>query len=205
AALRSSADLRRAVDRAWPATTAAGLVRRLLTNRAALAAAGDGILTPAEQRLLHRKAARRADEEPWTPSDVPLVDEADAMLGGRPRRFGHLVVDEAQDVSAMGLRMLARRCARFPSMTILGDMAQSTAPGGQSHWDDVVDVLGAPSAVLRAELDIGYRVPGQILDLANRLLPGAGVDVRPARSARRTSDGPEILAVDTEELAAAVA
>jgi DNA helicase IV len=203
-AVRTSADLRRALDRAWPATTAPALVRRLLTTRSALATAADGILTPAEQRLLLRRPARRADDEPWTAADVALVDEADAVLGARPRRYGHLVVDEAQDLSAMALRMLARRCARFPSMTILGDLAQSTAPGGQADWDDVVAGLGAPDDLLYAELDIGYRVPGQILDVANRLLPDAGVAVAAARSARRTTDEPRLVTVEADAVATAV-
>jgi DNA helicase IV len=203
-AVRTSVDLKRALDRAWPATTAPALVRRVLTHRAALAAAAEGILTAAEQRLLLRRAARRADDEPWTAADVALVDEADAVLGGRPRRYGHIVVDEAQDLSAMALRMLLRRGARFPSMTILGDLAQSTAPGGQASWDDVLAVLGRPDDMLYAELDIGYRVPGQILDVANLLLPGAGVDVAAARSARRTDDEPRFVTVDDDGRAAAV-
>ena len=203
-AVRTSVDLKRALDRAWPATTAPALVRRLLTNRAALAAAADGILTSAEQRLVRRRAARRADDEPWTAADVALVDEADAVLGGRPRRYGHIVVDEAQDLSAMALRMLVRRDARFPSMTILGDLAQSTAPGGQASWDDVLAALGRPDDMLYAELDIGYRVPGQILDVANLLLRDAGVDVAAARSARRTDDEPRFVTVDDDGRAAAV-
>jgi DNA helicase IV len=201
-ALRRSADLRRLLDRAWPAITAPALIRRLLSNRTALAAAADGILTAAEQRSLGRRAGRRADEEPWTAADVVLVDEADAVLGGRPRRFGHLVVDEAQDISAMAWRMLGRRCARTLSMTVLGDLAQSTAPAGQSRWDDVVGVLGSPEALLYAELDVGYRVPEQILALANRLLPHAGVDVAPTRSARITTALPEII--EAADLAGAV-
>ena len=195
-AVRTSADLRRVLDRAWPAVTAPALVRRLLTNRAVLAAAADGVLDDAEQRALRRKAARRADDEAWTAADVVLIDEADAVLGGRPRRFGHLVVDEAQDVSAMAWRMLGRRCARTLSMTVLGDLAQSTAPAGQSRWDDVVAVLGSPAELLYAELDVGYRVPEQILALANGLLPHAGVDVAPTRSARSTAALPEIVATD---------
>ena len=67
-------------------------------------------------------------------ADVALVDEAEAVLGGRVRRYGHLVVDEAQDLSAMAWRMVARRCARFPSLTVLGDLAQATAPGAVASW-----------------------------------------------------------------------
>jgi DNA helicase IV len=202
AALRASADLRRGIGRAWPATTAPALVRRLLTNKATLANAADGILAPAEQRTLVRKAAKRAADEAWTAADLVLMDEADAVLGARTRRFGHIVVDEAQDLSAMAWRMMARRCARFPSMTVLGDLAQSTTPSGQASWDDVVAALGHPQDVQPAELDIGYRVPEQILDFANRLLPAAGVAVAPTRSARATADPPEILTVDEPASAA---
>jgi DNA helicase IV len=106
------------------------------------------------------------------------------------------VVDEAQDISAMAWRLLGRRCARTLSMTVLGDLAQSTAPAGQSRWDDVVRVLGAPDTLLYAELDVGYRVPEQILTLANGLLPHAGVDVTATRSARATTDLPEIIPTD---------
>jgi DNA helicase IV len=107
----------------------------------------------------------------------------------------------------MAWRMLARRSARPPSMTVLGDLAQSTAPGGQSRWEDVVRVLGSPAAVMTAELDVGYRVPAPILELANRLLPHAGVTVAPTRSARATSAAPEIIEareLEPEVVAAAV-
>jgi DNA helicase IV len=204
-ALRGSADLRRALDRAWPATTAVALVRRLLNNRAFLATMADGVLDAEEQRRLHRKATRRTHEEPWTAADVALVDEAEAVLGGRPRRYGHLVVDEAQDFTAMGWRLLARRNSRFPSMTVLGDLAQSTAPGGQDHWEDVVRLVGGPDRVQRSELDVGYRVPDAIMAEANRLLPAAGVAVGPTRSVRSAPAVPEYVAVDAAELPAAVA
>ena len=71
-------------------------------------------------------AARRAAEA-WTADDLPLIDEAEAFVKGAPRRFGHVVVDEAQDLSPMQLRMLARRAHRH-SMTVLGDLAQATGP-----------------------------------------------------------------------------
>ena len=69
----------------------------------------------------------RAQADAWTAADLPLIDEAEALVKGGPRRFGHVVVDEAQDLSPMQLRMLARR-ARGQSMTVLGDLAQATGP-----------------------------------------------------------------------------
>jgi DNA helicase IV len=180
------------LDRVWPAVTAEALVRKLVTSKATLAKAADGILTTAEQRLILRTAAKKADAEPWTVADAGLVDEADALLGGRPRRYGHVVVDEAQDLSAMAWRMVGRRCAHGVSMTVLGDLAQSTAPAGQSDWVEVGRLLGGPDAVEHRELSMGYRVPGQILDYANRLLPATGSNVRPSASVRATPAEPEI-------------
>jgi len=200
AAVRTSAELRRAIDRIWPATTGEALVRRLLTNPSFLARFAGGVLDADEQRLVRRKGAGRRDDEPWTVADVALVDEAEAQLGVRPRRFGHLVVDEAQDLSAMAWRMLSRRCTRFPSFTVLGDLAQATAPGAQQRWEDVIELVGRPTAVQLAELEVGYRVPGQILDVANALLPATGAAVRPSRSVRVTPRAPEFLAVEPHEL-----
>ena len=203
-AVRTSAELRRAIDRAWPPTTGAALVRRLLTNRGFLARFADGWLTADEQRLLLRRSAGKG-KEAWTLADVALVDEAEAVLGGRVRRYGHLVVDEAQDLSAMAWRMVARRCARFPSLTVLGDLAQATAPGAVASWRDVVAELGSPTAVQVAELEVGYRVPGQILDLANRLLPATGAPVRPSRSVRATPAPPRALAAERADAPAVTA
>jgi DNA helicase IV len=204
-AVRTSPELRRAIDRLWPATTGAALVRRVLTSPAFLRRFATDVLDAREQRLIGRKGARRRDDEPWTVADVPLVDEAEAVLGIRHRRYGHLVVDEAQDLSPMAWRLLARRCSRFPSMTVLGDLAQATAPAAQRSWDDVIAAVGAPPAVHEAELEIGYRVPGQILDVANRLLPATGAAVRPSRSVRTTPIAPEFVAAEPERLAAEVA
>ncbi len=170
AAVRGSGELRRALDRAWPAITAPALVRRLLTSRAFLAKHAAGLLSPDEQRLL----LRRRTAEAWTAADVVLVDEAEAVLGGRPRRYGHVVVDEAQDHSPMAWRMISRRCSRFPSLTVLGDLAQATAPAAQSAWAEVIAHLGHPEGVQQTELEIGYRVPGQILDSPTASSPRRG-------------------------------
>jgi DNA helicase IV len=114
------------------------------------------------------------------------------------------VVDEAQDLTAMELRALARRCPRH-SMTVLGDLAQATRPGAQRSWDDVLEHLGSPEGADFTELDLGYRVPAPIIEFANRLLPEAAPDVRPTRSVRESGQAPEIVAVDpADDLTAVV-
>jgi DNA helicase IV len=193
--LRADRDWGRPLDRMWPQLGAAALVRRLLTNRAALAAAADGDLDAGEQAAIRRSPTRRMGDEPWTVADLVLLDEAEAAVAGPPRDYGHIVVDEAQDLSAMGLRALARR-SRDASMTVLGDLAQATAPGAPESWEAAIANLGAPPTAQRADLDLGYRVPASIMDMANGLLAEAAPDVTPCRSVRMGGREPTFLAVD---------
>lgn len=202
-AMRANADLNAAVGRIWPSLSAAVLVKRLLTNQRALADAADGLLTPAEQQLLRRPGARRLDDEPWSLAELVLVDEAEALLNGVSRTYGHVVVDEAQDLSAMELRAVARRCPSR-SMTILGDLAQATAPGAQSSWEAAVEHLGSPATASIEELELGYRVPKPILDVANRLLPEVAPGVRPSRSVRLDGNAPVRVAATDASLAGVV-
>jgi DNA helicase IV len=193
--LRADRDWGRALDRMWPQLGTAALVRRLLTNRPALAAAADGDLDAGEQAAIRRSPTRRMGDEPWTVADLVLLDEAEAAVAGPPRDYGHIVVDEAQDLSAMGLRALARR-SRDASMTVLGDLAQATAPGAPESWEAAIANLGAPPTAQRADLDLGYRVPASIMDMANGLLAEAAPDVTPCRSVRMGGREPTFLAVD---------
>jgi DNA helicase IV len=205
AAWRANAQAGAVAGRIWPSLSAPALVRRVLTSRTALARAAAGLLDPGEQARLLRPGARRLDDEPWTVADLVLVDEAAALLNGVARSYGHVVVDEAQDLSAMELRAVARRCPSR-SMTVLGDLAQATAPGAQSSWDDVVASLGSPATASVEELELGYRVPAPIIDVANRLLPDVAPGVRPARSVRAEGRPPELVACpSTDALAGAVA
>ena len=203
AELRRGKELSREVNRLWPVPSPAVLVRRLLGNRRFLAPAADGVLEPGEQELLFRRASGNQPEEPWTRADLGLLDEAEFVVGGPPRTFGHVVVDEAQDHSAMELRLLARR-SQGRSMTILGDLAQATATGGQTRWSDALESLDAPHGRV-AELELGYRVPAPVLELANRLLPFAAPNVLPSRSVRATGAAPTLVACAApDEVPAAV-
>ena len=126
----------------------------------------------------------------WTRADQLLVDEANSMLNGSPFTYGHVVVDEAQDHSDVALRVIGRR-SPAGSMTLVGDVAQSTAPAGQERWVDVFAHL-SPSGTSGtvADLTIGYRVPEPILRVANRLLPLTEVDSTESRSVRFGGEPP---------------
>jgi len=202
--VRSDRDFQRSVDRIWPSLSPAAVVRQLVGSPAALERAARGVLDDGEQDLIRRPVARKIGEETWTASDIPLVDEAAALVAGPPPAYGHVVVDEAQDLSAMALRMVARR-ARAASLTVLGDLAQATSPAAQTDWGAVVAHLGQPPGASVEELEIGYRLPAAILDYANRLLPVAAPHVRPSRSVRPGGQPPEERRVAAADMGGAVA
>ncbi len=141
----------------------------------------------------------------WTSADQLLVDEANTLLNGTPFSYGHVVVDEAQDHSAVALRVIGRR-SPTASMTLVGDVAQSTTPAGQERWNDVFDHLATrePSGMVN-ELTIGYRVPEPILEVANRLLPLTAVEATTGRSVRAAGHAPGVVRVDEHQIGGAVA
>lgn len=193
--LRGRPELGKALTALWPSVSGPALARKLLTSKKALAAAADGTFDAVEQRAIVRKAARKLGDEVWTAAEAVVVDECRALVEGVARTYGHIVVDEAQDLTALGYRAIARRCPSG-SLTILGDLAQATAPGAQTDWLAVLDHLGAPTDAELAELGLGYRVPASVLDWANRLLAEAAPGVRPATSVRTGGRAPEAAATD---------
>jgi DNA helicase IV len=130
------------------------------------------------------------------------LDEASDLINGTGHTYGHIVVDEAQDLSPMQLRMLARRSPRG-SMTVLGDIAQATGTRAYGSWDEVVPYLPASSSLRREELTVGYRAPGQVLDLASRLLPFSAPGIAPTTSVRRGRHEPSVTAVSPSDLVTA--
>jgi DNA helicase IV len=206
--LRSSKGFKSFLDKLWPNLSAPAVIRSLLTSRPSLAAAAAGILSSSEQALLHRSVPAAVSAQRWSRAELALLDEADEIIGGVPRTFAHVVVDEAQDLSAMELRVAARRSPNR-SLTILGDLAQSTSAGGQHDWDGALDALrhssGRGPAGRVAELTLGYRVPAPILDVANRVLPFAAPGIRPARSVREAGTAPTFVTVDSVDAAIATA
>ena len=121
-----------------------------------------------------------------------------------PRTFGHVLVDEAQDLTAMQWRMLARRCPSG-SMTLVGDFGQASRPGALAGWDDVIADLPVRVPPHRVTLTVNYRTPAEIMDVANRLLPAAAPGVEPARPVRSTGAHPEVVTVARDELVTAAA
>ncbi|WP_222264770.1 HelD family protein [Modestobacter marinus] len=181
-----SAEVRAFLGAHWPAVDAAALVAALFTEPDRLARAARGVLTEEEQALLHwPRAPRPVRTAPWTAADAVLVDEVAGMLE-RTAGYGHVVVDEAQDLSPMQCRAVARRLAAG-SLTVLGDLAQATSPWSAADWAVTLGALGRPGTTVRP-LTRGYRVPGEVLDFANRLLPLIAPAL-PAATAARSEPG----------------
>lgn len=193
--------VREALERMWPVLTPTELLNDLFGSRALLRLASQRYLTDEEWPLLARQRRRDPAEVVFTHHDVPLLDEALEKLGPRPRHkdddavrtYGHIVVDEAQDLSPMELRVLDRRSLNG-SMTIVGDIAQATGAWAHDDWESVLEHLPSRRPPRRAELTVGYRVPGPIMDLAARVLPLAAPDLRPPTSIRHTGDEPILTA-----------
>ncbi|ACZ87000.1 HelD family protein [Streptosporangium roseum] len=170
------------LDAVWPAVRPHEVVAELLGDPAALARAADGTLTPREQAAITwARPPRTFKSARWSTADTVLIDEVAGLLE-RPRSYGHVIVDEAQDLSAMQCRAVARR-SEHGSITVLGDLAQGTTPWAARDWRERLAHLGKPEAQVIA-LTTGFRVPSDVVALANRLLGALKVDVPPTRSFR---------------------
>jgi DNA helicase IV len=185
--------IKKPLDKVWPQTSPAALVRSLLTSRTRLQEAASGVLSEVEMDALQSIKGSALRDQGWSRSDLPLLDEAEWLITGAPQTYGHSIVDEAQDLSAMQFRMVRRR-TMHSSMTLLGDLAQATAPASQTSWEEVLDQIEQPGGEITS-LSIGYRVPEAILVLANQLLSIAAPDVPPARSVRQTGEPPRLVRV----------
>jgi DNA helicase IV len=202
--LRGTPEMREALDRMWPTLTPAQLLHDLFGSKALLKLAARGVLDESEALALFRPRSESVDDVRWTPADVALLDDARDVLGPKPgrngkiddadeiRTYGHIVIDEVQDLTPMQLKMATRRSLNG-AMTIVGDLAQATGPLAPSDWDEVLAHLPdrKPSRVIG--LSVGYRIPGQIMELANRVMAVATPSLRSPESVRLGDAQPLIV------------
>jgi DNA helicase IV len=175
----------------------------------------------AERRAEARQAASARRERAYARGvlDIVGVDAAvvdPELLAGRHRRpggfaplaerarqdrrwiFGHVIVDEAQELSAMAWRMLMRR-SPSRSMTIVGDLAQTSALGGARSWAQALDPHAA-GRWLHERLTVNYRTPAEIMAVAADVLAEAAPGLTPPSSVRETGVQPWHLRVDRADL-----
>ena len=200
--LGGSPQIREALERMWPVLTPAQLLHDLFGSRALMRSAARGRLTDDELDLLYRPRRNHPDDVVWTESDVALLDEVRELLGPRPgkkdadaiRTYGHIVVDEAQDLSPMDLRVLTRR-SLAGSMTIVGDIAQSTGAWAHNDWNEVLEHLPDRRPPRLTELTVGYRIPAPLMTLATRVLREAAPMITPPVAVRQEGAPPALIRV----------
>ncbi len=207
----SSAPVKRYAASLWPALEARQVLFELYADPAVLAAASDGLLEPSEQSILRwHKPPRTKGAARWTAADLVLLDEVGDLLSRTPS-LGHVILDEAQDLSPMQLRAVGRRFSTGAA-TVLGDLAQGTTPWATSSWEESLTHLGKPDAHVEI-LDRGFRVPSSVIEFAARLLPhmapglGVPVSVRddPGRLRILPADGATLWDTTAETVARLVA
>lgn len=134
----------------------------------------DRLADRQRQRSYNSTAERAAADRTWT--------------------YGHVIIDEAQELSPLAWRVLMRRCPSR-SMTVVGDLAQTGSRAGAASWQDVLGPYVAQRWRL-AELTINYRNPAEIAELADKVLAALDVDVTPPQSVRSTGVAPRAVQVD---------
>jgi DNA helicase IV len=214
--LRGTSEARELLDRIWPVLTPAELLHDLFGSKALLKLATRGILDEGDALTLFRQRSGHVDEVRWTAADVALLDDAFDVLGPRLgrngkvddsdeiRTYGHIVIDEVQDLTPMQLRMATRRSLNG-SMTIVGDIAQATGPFAPDDWDDVLRHLPDKRPAQVKGLSVGYRIPQQIMELANRVMFAATPTLRAPESVRVGDRAPEVVAASGVPLGDVVA
>jgi DNA helicase IV len=212
--VRTLPEIRTALDRMWPVLTPADLLHDLFGSRALLRLAAASVLDVHEIESLYRQRAEHVGDVRWSASDIALLDDAREVLGPVPgrggklddgdeiRTYGHIVIDEVQDLTPMQLKMASRRSLNG-SMTVVGDMAQATGPLAPDDWDDVLRHLPDRRERRVVGLSVGYRIPAQIMELADRVMAVATPGLRAPTSVRVGEAAPEIRRVD--DLGAGVA
>jgi DNA helicase IV len=196
-----------AVKAIWPPVDPAKLVLRLLADADFLAEHAQGVLTDDEQKtILWAKPARSVKTAKWSAADAVLIDEATDLVQ-RTHSLGHVVLDEAQDLSPMQYRAVGRRCTTG-SATVLGDLAQGTTPWATRSWQEALSHLGKAEAHIE-ELTAGFRVPTDVIAYASRLLPHIAPGLTPVASVREnpgffdvrpTEDDSQVIAACEELL-----
>jgi DNA helicase IV len=255
--IATSAAVHAAIDELWPALTPQRFVA--------------GFLADPVQLPEHEGALVRRSDGPWTPADVPLLDEAAELLGedgsaaraaaeaerreqiayaqgvldvsqgsktyefedeesevlaahdiidaerfaerqedtdtrsaaeraaaDRTWAFGHVVVDEAQELSAMAWRLLMRRCPSR-SMTLVGDPAQTGDAAGCDSWRQILEPYVGDRWTL-ARLGVNYRTPAEIMEVAAEVRRSVDPLFEPPRSVRSTGAAPVVRTVRADEL-----
>jgi DNA helicase IV len=198
-----SAAVRAYAAQVWPKLDARQVLADLFSSAESLATHASGLLSDDEQALLVWSAPPRSKgAAKWSSADLVLLDELADLLERTPS-LGHVVLDEAQDLSPMQLRAVGRRCSTGAA-TVLGDIAQGTTPWATDSWASSLAHLGKPDGHVEI-LDRGFRVPASVIDFAARLLPSMAPGLGAPVSVRENPGRLDLVRVAPEDVAWEVA
>lgn len=113
----------------------------------------------------------------FTPSDIPILDYLDFLLNDPIRKWGHIAIDEAQDLTPMQLAMISRRLDTNATLSLAGDLAQATGTHYYENWDGILLLLEQEFQYSQKELTRSYRVPSEVLAYAQQFLIASRVNV----------------------------
>ena len=210
-ALRDLKEFQAVINYMWPVLTPAELLHDLYSSKALMRLAAQKVFTTAEYESMYRPRAVSLADAKFSDADVAVLDEALAVLGPRPRRsgrineadeirtYGHIVIDEVQDLSPMQLRMISRRSLNG-SMTIVGDIAQATSAHAPASWQEVLEHLPKKNPSRVIGLTVGYRIPKQIMDLATKVMLAAAPNQVAPVSVRDGDQAPKFVKCTSPEL-----
>ena len=205
-----SEQIREALEWMWPVISSEELLHDFYGFRSLLRAAGHKDFGADIENLYRPRT--NTDDLLWSAHDVPLLDEVNRLVGPTSglnkdhgvRTYGHIVIDEAQDLSPMQLHMVARR-SLGGSMTIVGDIAQATSAWAHDSWESVTEHLPTPKGIHRYELTVGYRLPEPLMALAAKVLAKAMPDLKAPVAVRSEGDPPRFVVTDPDNFGTALA
>ena len=211
--IRRLPEVLEALNRMWPYLTPTELLHDLFGAEPLVRLASKDLLTSEEYASLVRERSSSVLDVVWSLADLALLDEAYSLLGPiKPKKgdtdvvrtYGHIIVDEAQDLTPMQLRMLGRR-SLGGSMTLVGDIAQATGPAAVGEWSEVLRHLkpasGQEPEARFCELTVSYRTPREILDVAGVVLRAGAPELTPPTSVRDSGEFPISEQVAADDLA----
>jgi DNA helicase IV len=168
------------------------------------------VLEIEEYELLYRQRSETLADVHWSDGDIAILDAALGLLGPRPRRngkisesdeirlYGHIIIDEIQDLTPMQLRMANRRSLNG-AMTVVGDLAQATGVFAPQSWSEIVRFLPDKREPQVFSLSVGYRIPEEIMALADRVMRAAAPALHPPRSVRQGEFPPLIIRAESDD------
>jgi DNA helicase IV len=175
-----------------PEMTAENALKKLKNSASDFLKYSEFILTEEQRRSWLKQVIPSKYE--IEKADIPVLDFLNYKLKGNSgSTWGHIAIDEAQDLTPMQHRMLARRVANATSISLTGDLAQATGTFFYETWHAISENYDLATELVLEELQRSYRVPSEILNYATQFLELAAVDVNGAEPFLQIENSLELL------------